>query len=647
MRASLAAALLWVCAPTALAETPGKDGPFTVSGTQVLNEYAPLASPAAAGSSSITAGNVAGNLPSLSPGDLVMIYQANGATISTTDSAAYGAVLSYNNAGRYEFQTVDSVSGNTLTFQSYNNSCTGLRYSYDATGAQVLRVPQYTTLSVPNGSAVRAQNWNGSTGGIVALHVRDTLDLQGTIRANAAGFRGGAVDNQTSPTNGPRPSGYRYTAANQGAEKGESIAGLSSTLTGGRYGRGAPANGGGGGNGHNAGGGGGANGGNVALWTGQGNPDNSNPSWEAAWDLDPSLDHDDTSSGGGRGGYTYARAGDALTLPPGQWGFDKRREVGGMGGRPLDFDGAGRIFFGGGGGAGDGNNNAAGAGGRGGGIAFVIAGGVTGSGRIQARGAQGQDTSPNHNDGPGGGGGGGTVMLSAPSISSALRLQVDGGAGGDQLITNDENEGPGGGGGGGVAAVSSGNPVRQAGGGANGVTNSRSMTEFPPNGATRGAVGNPNASAPDESSLPFCAKPDTTMEATKAVAPWPAGSYMTPGSDVAYTFTLTAAGFDPVSDGSIVLIDPLPSDIEFYNGEFDPAGPPVSGPVEFTPNGSGLSCCTGAAQLDYSSTTTGAPVWGYSPLPGYDPAVRYVRIRPSGAMAAGTTATLRFRARIK
>ena len=74
------------------------------------------------------------------------------------------------------------------------------------------------------------------------------------------------------------------------------------------------------------------------------------------------------------------------------WGGDNRRQVGGLGGRPLPFDRTSRVFMGGGGGAGDGNNAVAGAGGRGGGLIVIQATVMTGSGTISANGLAGGNT---------------------------------------------------------------------------------------------------------------------------------------------------------------------------------------------------------------------------------------------------------------
>ncbi len=637
------------------AETPGKDGPITVSTSNtVLNEYGQVSGALLAGQSSIPVTSLAGDLPSLEAGDLIMIYQAQGATISGVNSVDYGAVTNLNSAGRYEFHTVESISGNTINLQGYGGACGGLTYGYDINRAQVIRVPQATTLTVNSGSSIRSDIWDGSTGGVVALHVRDTLTVNGTIHTNARGFRGGAVDNLTTPPNIAGPAEYVSSDAARGAEKGESIAGYRDDYPGGRYNRGAPANGGGGGNAHNAGGGGGANGDNGLTWNGQGNPDRSVAAWDSAWDIDGTLTSLTVSSGGGRGGYTYARDGDALTRPPGDsgWGNDFRREVGGLGGRPLTFQAGGRLFFGGGGGAGDGNNSAAGAGGRGGGLVFIIADTVTGSGLINSNGQAGRNTTSGHNDAPGGGGAGGTVVVKANTLSS-VRMRVRGGRGGNQLITNNENEGPGGGGGGGVIAYSGGTPPSAlATGGVNGTTSATSMTEFIPNGATRGALGQPNESAPSDAELPFCVIPPGRLTATKSVSVWdPLNEdlYNIPGNDVVYTFDIQNTGYTPVEIDTIVLRDMLPPEVTFYNGEFDPSDAAVTGPFEFEDitGVSGLTCCSGSGEAEYSNTAGVVASFGYIPDPGYDDDVRHIRVSPGGEMAPQTSVAIRFRARIK
>lgn len=535
----------------------GKDGAGVITGiATVVNTYTTLSGAASSGDGTLTLASTAG----ITAGDVLLVYQAQGASIGTTNGPTYGAVTAIGNAGRYEFVSVASVSGSTVTLGTACDT-TPLRFSYSS-GAQVVRVPQYASLTVNAGAAMVPQAWNGSTGGVVAAIVDGTATINGAVHADARGFRGGVLDNQSNPS-GNDVTLYSTTDPILGAEKGESIAGFGATYdstAAGRYGRGAPANGGGGGNAHNAGGGGGANGGSVVGWSGQGVPDNSNATWAAAWNIDGTLTATTNSSGGGRGGYTFGSANqDALAIAPGNalWGGNSRRERGGLGGRPLSNNpattGNTRLFFGGGGGAGDANNNAGSAGAPGGGLVLLLANAVAGSGALRANGATAANSSPGHNDAPGGGGGGGGVVLVAPSAGS-LTIAANGGTGGTQLITNNESEGGGGGGGGGFLAVpgSSGS----VNGGANGVSNSGAVTEFPPNGTTRGGAGSVT-SAPARSAMPIC---DFTASAnlriTKTNTPLagpsdqPADTVVS-GSTTTYTVVVTNDGPDAVTGARV------------------------------------------------------------------------------------------------
>lgn len=535
----------------------GKDGAFVATAANtVVNQYTTLVAPVSTGAGTLTVASSAG----ITPGDVLMVYQAQGATISTVNSASYGAVTALGNAGRYEFVSVAAVSGNIITLGTACGAAP-LRFSYD-NGAQVVRVPQYGSLTVNAGASIVPQPWNGSTGGVVATIVDGTATVNGSIHANGRGFRGGAIENNTTAA-GTDVSAYLATDDASGAEKGESIAGSQAAYDGlgGRYSRGAPANGGGGGNAHNAGGGGGANGGSTVGWNGQGIPDTSNASWAAAWNLDGTLNTATNSPGGGRGGYTYAASNqNALTLAPGSasWGGNSRRERGGLGGRPLannpSTSGNTRLFFGGGGGAGDGNNNAPSAGGNGGGLVVLLANAVAGSGSLQANGATAGNTTPSHNDAPGGGGGGGGVVLIAPS-AGGLSVSANGGNGGNQLITGNESEGPGGGGGGGFVAVPGG--VGTATGGNNGTTTSGAMTEFIPNGATRGGAGT-TSTAPARSAVPICdftGASDLQVTKTNTPAGGPSdqpADTVASGATTTYTVVVTNNGPDAVASARIV-----------------------------------------------------------------------------------------------
>ncbi len=488
----------------------GKDGDFTVSSSTIVNEFTFLTSDANASATSINVSNASLNAnnrfsSNLSAGDLILIIQHQGATLETNGSPQdWGSIINYNNAGNYEYCEVKNVpNASTIEIRC------GLQNNYTASGnVQIIRIPRYDNLTV--NSTLTTEPWNGQTGGVLAIECANNLTLSnsGNIDASELGFRGGIEDYAASMS-----AGWDVALVSNagGGLKGESIFGYDNDYNtiGGKYGYGAPANGGGGGNNHNGGGGGGANGGDVSNWqTGVGVP---NSAYNAAWALETPSISGVIASGGGKGGYTFSSDnGNPMTEGPNNyadWGGDGRRPLGGLGGRPLDYS-SGKIFFGGGGGSGDVNDaqTLGGHGGNSGGIILIdCKGTISGTGTINANGADGIDayttnpptTSYAGNDGAGGGGAGGTIIINAFTPLNNLNVNAQGGNGGDQVLDGGifyfgslgEAEGPGGGGGGGYVAHSTGTTNINVNGGANGVTNSSSVSAFPPNGATSGGEG--------------------------------------------------------------------------------------------------------------------------------------------------------------
>lgn len=494
----------------------GQDGSLTISTPNtVVNRYAALQADAAAGSMDLTVDNMADLLP-LDPGDMLLVIQMQGAEIDQTDSAAYGSTVNLNSAGRHEFVTVASVSGNTITLDA---ACTGLQNDYAVAGhVQVVRVPQVTDLMVESGAKLTSPAWDGRVGGIVAVHVNGVARIDGQIDVSGMGFRGGAADNDSSKLSDDIIA-YRGSASTDGAEKGEGIAGSSVEydLIGGRYGRGAPANGGGGGNSYNAGGGGGANGDSNMGYSGTGVMDGALGT--APWDMDPDVISGPgglcASSGGGRGGYSYSdQIADPMMDAPGTtaWGGNLRAERGGRGGHPVSNAFAGRLFMGGGGGAGDGNEGAAGSGGAGGGIVYLIAQNVVGGGSIYANGQAGSQGGGTVVDGAGGGGAGGSIVLRADAVD-AVAVFANGGDGGTQISPAMDAAGPGGGGGGGFIALPQGLATSSAVGGSSGVSSSATMAMWSINGATLGAQGQPFESSLVTPGMvtPLCAPADISI----------------------------------------------------------------------------------------------------------------------------------------
>lgn len=527
----------------------GKDGSYTVNSlNSLVNSYTVLNANASAGQTLITVASnalVGGFFQGvLTPGDLIMIIQMQGATLNVDTYPAseyvssngqfwgpyttpqghindwnqniplWGEIVNYNNSGKFELAEVKSVSGgNTISLMC------PLINNYSISGhVQVVRIPRFINLTLNANSSIVPSLWNGNTGGVVAVEVDNNLNINSSAKISASGygFRGGVTEDQTlgSPPGNVNDIGFCAShVATQGAEKGESIAGFYTEydFIYSRYCKGAPANGGGGGNNHNAGGGGGSNVGNVAqTYTGKGIPD---PTYNVNWNLEIAGMGGSVSPGGGRGGYSGATVNqnENIVGPNSTaWGGDYRRKEGGLGGHPLTQDNT-RLFAGGGGGAGDQNNSQGGNGGRGGGIAYIQAyGNISGNGTIEANGANGVNANPNGqtaiqastqkygNDGAGGAGGGGSIYISnATSIPNTISIQANGGNGGNQVISfgvfasspTMEADGPGGGGGGGYINISLGSPTMQVNGGVSGVTNSAFVPNFPPNGATGGASG--------------------------------------------------------------------------------------------------------------------------------------------------------------
>ncbi len=536
----IATSLLLFCTLLSVAQR-GKDGSPALGANSVVNLYTALNSNVLVGWTALPVANNAG----FAPGDLILIIQMQGAQMDNNitwmnpaDSLSYGDIVNYWDCGKNEFQEVSSISGsNTI-----NIDC-GLKYGYDAAWyVQVIRVPRYLSLTLNSPASIVAPAWNGTTGGVVAIEVQNNLTVNtvGGIDASARGFRGGTYVGDNNSTYGV--NNVVHNDNQYGAEKGEGIVGnwaIYDANYGGRYCKGAPGNGGGGANAHNGGGGGGANAGNPAItWRGHGITDNSVAGWVTAWNREFPTKSAHIDVGGGKGGYTFSSSNNnqnATTTGPNNtlWGGDNRNYQGGFGGHILDYT-TGRLFLGGGGGSGDQDNNRASAGASGGGLAYIMCyGNISGSGSVIANGGNANSTTTqggNGIDGAGGGGGGGTIILNAVGTITTLVANANGGNGGNHQVTNpgigfSETEGPGGGGGGGYIGVSGGATTKNVNGGANGVTNSNQLSEFLPNGATRGAPGLNNGAVTNfyysipSPTITICAGSTATFTANLAGSP--------------------------------------------------------------------------------------------------------------------------------
>ncbi|HMU10366.1 MAG TPA: gliding motility-associated C-terminal domain-containing protein [Ferruginibacter sp.] len=336
-------------------------------------------------------------------GDTVLMIQMKGAVIDSTNTAAFGTIIDYKNAGNYEFNYVKSKTGNVIELK---NKLTR-QYDIPVGKVQLIRVPYYSTALVS--ATLTCPPWDGSKGGVLVLNARDSVILNADIDANGKGFIGGQVRTTVPGTGIYNQTDYAYPLNPvHGSYKGEGIAEVSNNLI---FCRGPLFSGGGGGNSSNSGGGGGGN-----------------------------------SGSGGKGGNEWAGAPTVLTN-------------GGVGGRVYAYSSANnKIFMGGAGGAGHANDNGGTSGGNGGGIVIINTNTIKANAyKITANGAQGPDclNLGTCADGVGGGGAGGTVLLNATTAVTNFPIIANGGKGADNNVPGPNAHGPGGGGGGGTLLVNS------------------------------------------------------------------------------------------------------------------------------------------------------------------------------------------------
>lgn len=165
-----------------------------VTGKQVLNKYSYLENDVSAGSSSVTVDNSS----KFYPADEIMIIQVQNGT-------GNGA------AGQHAFRKVTSIDGNNLELnQSLSNSYyTGsFADTSENTGevTQVIRIPRYNDLKVEG--EVTTPQWNGRTGGIVAVRTSDKIEFNGgRINVTGKGFRGGLCGDCGDDWDGGRGEG--------------------------------------------------------------------------------------------------------------------------------------------------------------------------------------------------------------------------------------------------------------------------------------------------------------------------------------------------------------------------------------------------------------------------------------------------------
>ncbi|HEX2968396.1 MAG TPA: gliding motility-associated C-terminal domain-containing protein [Bacteroidales bacterium] len=367
-------------------------------------------------------------------GDTILLLQMKGAIITADLPGIYGYYFGKaGTPGAHEFLIIEDITGSTITLTK------NLVNTYDVTGkVQIVKVPYYNTAEITGD--LYCDPWDPATskGGVLALILGRTLELNADINLSGNGFRGGQSVSGIGECYDVGPTNllvYPEIFTNAGY-KGEGIASKDDEgnplLPLYAKGKGLNFTGGGGGNGRYSGGGGGGHRGE-----------------------------------GGVGGYEDPVA---CSVP----------KLGGQGattvGPSLEEQ---KMFLGGGGGGSTSASGFSNGGGNGGGIVIILCDSITGNGHsIITNGSAGSNAVIN--GGAGGGGAGGTIVLSLTSAgSTTLNLSVKGGNGGN----GSGSYGEGGGGGGGLIYLNktiAPNIIGQIGGGSQGT---------PGGGASSGDAG--------------------------------------------------------------------------------------------------------------------------------------------------------------
>ncbi|MHB1846630.1 MAG: adventurous gliding motility protein AgmC [Deltaproteobacteria bacterium] len=222
----------------------GHDGALTVRRAgSVINAYAQIVGAVAQGDTQLPVDTTAG----FAQGDLVLVVQTAGLSPTPASGTPGPIDLSQSPVGRWELARLSGTAAGALSLSA------PLLQGYATSVSQLVRVPEYTSVTVNAGAGLVASAWNGSKGGILAFLSTGAVQNDGALSAGGAGFQGGPFVNSSSAATGcggldePSPSG---------GQKGEGVApGFGANAAG----DGQVANGAGGGDCLEAGGGGGGN----------------------------------------------------------------------------------------------------------------------------------------------------------------------------------------------------------------------------------------------------------------------------------------------------------------------------------------------------------------------------------------------------
>lgn len=398
------------------------------------------------GAKSLTSGTdntsfTATNVDQLSTSGQKRLYLANTGGMVTGQDILFVIQVTGTGQGNYEICSV-----NAITSMDYVDCVDNLNNTYQATGAQAVIMPQWTSVTV-NGATLTASAWDGTTGGVVAFKATGTVDVQagGSINANGLGF---------SATNSG-PGGGKGSAG--GASAGNSAGGS----IGGKGGGGGGQGGSYGAVGTTATAGGGGGGGADTTSKSKTSTGGSGGSSSAGTGTNATSTGSGASGGGGggAGGTTGAGGsggtgiqggasgntggnGESGTGDGGNGGSTGNGSVGGVDTTTYGTASLSSIYFGseGGNGGVGAVSVSGGTGGNGGGIIYIIADTIkyTSTGVYEVNGSAGTNGSSSSltnsfgGGGGGGGGSGGSLYLRGGTLTlNSSNFTATGGAAGE------------------------------------------------------------------------------------------------------------------------------------------------------------------------------------------------------------------------
>ncbi|MBN2723346.1 MAG: hypothetical protein JXR95_04675 [Deltaproteobacteria bacterium] len=97
-------------------------------------------------------------------------------------------IFNQDNVGKFEIRTIQTIDGNTLNLDSYLENT----YTLSNEITTIVRITQLGELRITSGGILTVPDWDGETGGILAIMVSGPLYIDGKIDLSGKGLRGGS-----------------------------------------------------------------------------------------------------------------------------------------------------------------------------------------------------------------------------------------------------------------------------------------------------------------------------------------------------------------------------------------------------------------------------------------------------------------------